>query len=335
MAAALTQFVALAAVIVVAGTMLTRCADAVAEITGWGRLVVGSVLLAAATSLPELTVGLSAMRLGLPDLAVGNLLGACLMNLLLLAIMDLTHHSRGKMLSRESAAHALGGTQSITLIALVGIGISTAQLAPQAQWLGAHASVWGLVVAYWLGLRTVYIDQRVALRKAVEDEAQVVLSAPRRPLATYLAGFAAAAAIIVLAGPQLAKVAGTIAEATGLGDSFVGTAFVSICTTLPELVASYTAVRIGAFDLVIGNVFGSNAFNMLLFLPLDMAYPGALFASVQPAHVVSALGAIVASGIVIMGQLYQVETRMHLLEPDAWLVILIVVGALFLVYAGS
>ena len=70
-----------AATIVIAGVFLTKFADAIADITGWGRLLAGSILLAGATSLPELAVDLSAVHIQQPNLAVGDLLGSCLCNL--------------------------------------------------------------------------------------------------------------------------------------------------------------------------------------------------------------------------------------------------------------
>ena len=91
----------------------------------------------------------------------------------------------------------------------------------------------------------------------------------------------------------------------------------------------------GAFDLVVGNVFGSNAFNMLLFLPLDLAYPGTLFAVADSAHVISVLTVVVCTSIVIMGQLYLPDSRRRFIEPDAWLVISLISVALGLVYATS
>ncbi|RPI81238.1 MAG: hypothetical protein EHM42_10975, partial [Planctomycetaceae bacterium] len=97
-----SEFLVLAAVVALAGTYLARAADQIAEITRFGRLLIGSVLLAAATSLPEMTVDLSAVRQWMPDLAVGDLLGSSLMNLSILAILDLAHRSAGKMLSREA-----------------------------------------------------------------------------------------------------------------------------------------------------------------------------------------------------------------------------------------
>lgn len=334
MTAAVATFLFTAAIIVVAGSILTHCADAIAEITGWGRLLVGSVLLAGATSLPELTVDLSAIRMNMPDLAVGDLLGSSLMNLLILAVMDLTHRSRGKMLSRAAASHALGGTLGIALTALVGVGILTAPRAPHLMLWNVHLSVWLIAVGYVLGVRVVFLNQRVAAR-ATKDASGEEEAKPRRKLSYYVGGFAAAAAAIVIVGPRLAEAAGTIAELSGLGGSFVGTTFVALSTSLPELVASITAMRMGALDLVIGNVFGSNAVNMLLLLPLDMAYPGALFAAVSPVHVISVLAVVTCSSVAIMGQLYEQESRIKLLEPDAWLVIATIGAALFLVYATS
>jgi cation:H+ antiporter len=329
---AIAQFVFLAAIIIAAGTFLTRSADAIAELTGLGRLLVGSVLLAGATSLPELAVDISAIRLNLPNLAVGDLVGSSLMNLLILAVMDLSHHSRGKMLSRAAAAHALSGTLSIALTAAVGVGLLVARQSPAFAIGGAHAVAWLIAIGYVFGVRMVYLDQRIAARVLAEQVPAIEELRPRGKLSTYVLGFVGAATVIFLVGPHLAETAGEIAERSGLGSSFVGTTFVALSTSLPELVASITALRMGALDLVIGNIFGSNAFNMLLFLPLDLIFPGTLFAVASSVHVITVLTVVLATSVVIMGQLYEQESRRRLLEPDAWLVILFVLGALYLVF---
>ena len=110
---------------------------------------------------------------------------------------------------------------------------------------------------------------------------------------------------------------------------------VAITTSLPELMASLAAVRLGAIDLTIGNAFGSNAFNMILFVPLDAAYPGNFFQAVSPAHAVTAFAVIVATAIEVLGQLYHVERRLPVVEPDALLMILVICGALVLVFRLS
>jgi cation:H+ antiporter len=329
---AIIQFVVLAAVIIAAGTMLARYADGIAEATGLGRLLIGSVLLAGATSLPELTVDISAVRLNLPDMAMGDLLGSSLMNLLILAALDLTHYSGGKMLSRTAAAHALSGLFSIALTGIVGLGLLTSRKAEHWTFLGVHAWVWVVALGYGLGVRMVFLDQRIATRTAEEQGALPEHAPHPMPLWKAALGFLIAALVIVLTGPFLAHAAGRIAELSGLGNTFVGTTLVALCTSLPELSASYAAIRIGAVDLAVGNVFGSNAFNMLLFLPLDFAFPGALFAAVSPAHTISAFAVIVASSVVIIGQLYHVERRTRFLEPDAIAVMIIIIAALAMIY---
>jgi cation:H+ antiporter len=337
MASALLQFVITAAVIVVAGTVLTRCADAIAERTGLGRLIAGSIFLAFATSLPELLVDLNAVRIGLPDLAVGDLMGSSLFNLLILGAMDLVHRTRGRLLSHASAAHALSGTMSIAQTALAAIALLlAARLAPYAL-AGMNVGVLAIAAAYVLGVRIVYYDQRrAAAILGVESPGGTAppesAHAATPTLTRALAGYVAAAAAIIVAAPFLARAAGRLAELTGLGQTFIGTTLVALSTSLPELVATWTAVRMGAFDLALGNIFGSNAFNMVLLAPLDLAYPGSLLAAASPAHAVTALATILITAVVIIGQLYQVERRIRFLEPDAVLVILLVLGALALIY---
>lgn len=334
------EFLALATVVALAGTFLARSADQIAEITRLGRLLIGSVLLAAATSLPELTVDLAAVRQGMPDLAAGDLFGSSVMNLLILAVLDLAHRSGGKMLSREAAAHALSAILSIALTALAGMAILSAPRLPGVSFLGIGIWSWGILVAYLLGVRMIYLNQRVSAR-AVADAAAAAepvgenKQTEQMPLWKPVVVFLVAALVLFLTGPRLARTAGHLADLSGLGKTFVGTTLVAICTSLPELVASITALRMKAFDLVIGNVFGSNAFNMILFLPLDAAHPGSLFADISPSHAVTSLAVILATAVAALGQLYHVEKRRRIIEPDALLMLFILGGALILVYRLS
>lgn len=332
---ALAQFLVCAAVIIVAGTILTRCADALADLTGLGRLLVGSILLAASTSMPELTVDMSAVRMGLPDMAVGDLMGSSLFNLLILAVIDLMHHSRGRLLSRASAAHALSAVVSIALAAIAAIGILLGRRSARFALLGVDATSIAILVVYVLGARLIFFDQRVAAENRPGNSQDVLMPAGKRmTFRRACAGFTAAAAAILAAGPYMASAAGNLAELTGLGGTFVGTTLVALSTSLPELVASLTAVRMGAFDLAAGNVFGSNAFNMVLLLPLGAVHrQGALMSAISPNHALTCLATIVVTCVAVAGQLYSVERRVKLIEPDALLMILLIAGAIALLYA--
>ena len=145
--------------------------------------------------------------------------------------------------------------------------------------------------------------------------------------------FSAAALVLCFAGPRLSHVASALAEETGLGGTFVGTTLVAVTTSLPELVASLTAIRIGAIDLAIGNAFGSNAFNIVLFVPLDFFYEGSIFLSMSGAHAVTAFTVVLATAIAVLGQLYHGERRLPFIEPDAFLMLFVVLGGLFLIYS--
>ncbi len=331
MTLAIVQFAMTALIIIFAGTFLSHFADQIAERTGFGRLLIGSILLAGATSLPELSVDVSAVRNGMADLALGDLMGSSLFNLLILAVLDLSTHSKGRMLSRQAARHALSGNVSAALAAIVALSLLTQPILAGGQVLEISYGLWLILLGYVFGVRLVYCDQRASREEAVAAGAAAEHATGgtwHRPAL----GFIAAAAVIVIAGPYMAEAAGVIADASGLGKTFVGTTLVACSTSLPELVASLAALRMGALDLAIGNVLGSNAFNMLLLIPLDLVHKGPILAAVSKNHAITCLAAIVATLVVVLGQLYQVERRRLFIEPDASLVIVIVFGSLWLIY---
>ena len=324
----LIQFLLSAGAIVIAGVFLVKSSDTIGEVTKLGRLFAGSIFLAGATSLPELLVDISAIRKGMPDLAVGDLMGSSLMNLLILAVADLVHRNPNKMFSRAGAQHALAAAISVNMTALACIAIF---LGPQLAGYGLGEIGLGpaaIGVAYILGLRLVYYDQRLVL-----PVAESAKSTDRRlKLARAFSIYAASALVIFIAAPFLAEAAGKIADQSGLGKTFIGSTLLAFCTSLPEIVSTATAVRMGAFDLAVGNVFGSNSFNMVILIPLDLIQQGNLLGMVSRTHILTGLSVILASSVAVMGQLYQAEKRKKFIEPDAFTVIGIVAAALFILY---
>jgi cation:H+ antiporter len=328
----LATFVLSAGVVVMAGVFLTQFADAIADLTGWGRLLVGTILLAGATSLPELAVDTNTILLDQPDLAAGDLLGSCLCNLLILAALDLSHFSQRRMLSPLASAHALSGMMSIVLCSVAVLAMLTRPgvQAPIGLGLGSIA----IVVVYLGASRLVYFDQRMAARPDTPGPDQAVLmpAHPRMSLARAIGGFIAAGVVIVVASPFLARAATGLAERSGMGATFVGTTVVALTTSLPELVASLAALRLGAYDLAIGNVFGSNSFNIAMLAVLDAVQAGPLLSLIAPVNAITGVAVILVTAVAISGQLYRVEARILFLEPDAFLVMVLVLGAMGLVY---
>jgi cation:H+ antiporter len=337
MPAVILTFAFAVVVVVIAGTILTLCADSIAEHTGLGKLFVGSVFLAAATSLPELTTGLNAIWLDLPDLAVGDLLGSCLLNLLILAGVDLVYRSRLGVLSRVAAAHSLSGMVTIALSTVAAIGIVIEPKLVSPNILGLGPAAFAIMLGYLMGVRLIYIDQQVSLEQVSleEGEGQPRMGAARISLRVALLGYLAAVAAVFLVAPMLAENAGRIAEISGLGETFIGSTLLALTTSLPELVATIVAVRIGVPDLAVGNIFGSNALNIAVLVPLDLAFPGSLLQHVDVVHAFTCLAVTLVTVVIVVGQLYRVERRIMFIEPDAGIVILLIVVSLWLLYMAG
>ena len=329
MATLFLQFFAAALVIAVAGTFLTRYADAIGQHTGLGRTLAGMVLLATATSLPELAVNCNLAYQGRPDLAVGDLLGASLFNLLILAILDLVHRGPQRMLSPLAAAHALSATMTVMMTATCLLFV-VARLEITFAGIGPGPIL--LTVFYLLGLRLVYFNQQYAAEQRLPFETPSDDEGARPSLRRAAIGYGVAMLAIFLAAPVLAFAAEGLAEQTGLGGTFIGTTLVAFSTTLPEFVTTLTAVRSGAYDLAVGNVFGSNTFNMVILLPVDGFFDGSILSAASTTHAVTAACVIIITSVVVLGLLYRPEKRYWVIEPDALLVIVLVIASLGLVY---
>lgn len=327
------QFFLASFAIIVAGTFLAKSADKISELTGIGKVFVGGLLLAGATSLPELMVDVKAVQHGLPDLAVGDLLGSSLFNILILAIMDFTFPSalRRTAFSPAYIHHALAATLSVLLTATIGIGLLAKV---PISFLGVNFFGWATLAFYFFGLRLIFFEDHT-LKHPVTGAttggaARPNWRASKRALGLALGVYLVCTVIILISAPYLVHAADQIAVQLNIGHTFVGTTLVALTTSLPELAATYAAFRVGAPDLALGNIFGSNAFNMIIFVPLDAVYNGDLFHDAKSAHGLTAFSVITAMSIAIMGQLYRKKDRAYFSEPSSELIVVIVLALLFL-----
>jgi cation:H+ antiporter len=156
------------------------------------------------------------------------------------------------------------------------------------------------------------------------------------PAAPAILRFGLATLVVVAAAPAFAWSAKRIAGLTGLGTTFVGTWLVGLATSLPELVTAVAAVRLGAVDLAVGNLFGSNAFNMVVFVAMDAAHPGgSIFAVLDPVHALTALLAVVLMALGLAAIVLRSEGRRSLLEPGSALMIVVYLSGLLLLYTHT
>jgi cation:H+ antiporter len=318
------QFLAAALVIITAGVSLARYGDVLGEKSGLGRSWIGLVLIAATTSLPELFTGIGATAIeALPDIAVGDVLGSCMFNLLILSFMDAMQPE--PLSARAHQGHALSIGFGLVLVGIAGLALAGGPVMPSVGWVGVHSLV--LIAVYLVAMRVIFAHEqgrRAREVKEVAEELQYGAITLRRAIVRY----SVAAAFVVAAALWLPSLGAELARQTGLGEAFVGSLFIAITTSLPEIVVSLAAVRIGALDLGVGNVLGSNLFNMLILALDDGFYrQGPLLAEADASHGVAIVAVTVMYGLFLVGLTYRVLNKRFVVTWDT--------GAIAAVYAAA
>ena len=329
------EFAVCLAVIAFAGTKLARYGDVIAEKTGLGRIWIGMVLIAFVTTIPELVTSVSSVALvHSSDLALGTLLGSCSFNLAILALLDILH-PRAPALSVASPRHVAAGGWGALLIAIAAAGILAGRRFPflTLGWLGIPTIVilTLYLVAMWWIFRRERGQQSDAAQAASHQYDEFALS-------TVGIRFALAAAAVVAAGIWLSFIGDEIGTTTGWGNTFVGSMFLAITTSAPELVVAITALRIGAIDLSVGDILGANMLDMAMILPVDLAQgQGFVLSSVSSGHLVVAAVAVTMTILVMAGLRFQ--RRRKLFWVASWytplLIGLYVFGSYALFHSGS
>jgi len=299
------QFLVATAVIGVAGYHLSRYGDAIAERTGVGRTLIGVIMVATVTSLPELLAGVSAVAVvQVPNIAIGDALGSCIFNLLILLILELGY-PRASIYTLAAQSHILSAGFGVVLIGVVALAVLVGDQTPAIGHVGLYTPV--VLIGYVLAMRIVLqYELKEARRRPKED----VLRYPDVTLQRAVVGYVLAAVAVVAAGISLPFIGADLARAMGWNNSFVGTLFVAFSTSLPEVAVAFSALKLGALDLAIGNLLGSNLFDVAIIAVDDIAYTaGPIFAATSKAHAGTAISAIVMTGAVIASLFYRPAGR--------------------------
>jgi cation:H+ antiporter len=321
-------FLISSAIVVAAAVKLAEYGDVISVRTKLGGLLVGTIFLAGATSLPEMIASITSFSEGLPDLAAGNFFGSNMVNMLLLALVDMFSF-QVPLLRRAAITHTLTMALGAMLMVVAIIFVLLAVPVPTLGWVGVDSLL--LIALYFGGLWLIQKEGKLAAGPGGVDE--VVPGADFPSLRKGVMGFAAAAIVLMLAVPELVKATADIAEITGLGTTFVGTALLSLVTSLPELLAAIAAVRLGAHDLAIGNLFGSNIFNMLGLGLADFFYTdGRFLGDIDPSFALVGLLGLLLMIMALIGNLARIERKIFYIEVDAVLMILVYLAGMYLLF---
>ena len=289
LAVALIVFAGSACVVVFCGAKLAVYGDVLATLTGWGRLFVGSLLMAFATSLPELSANVSAVRLDPPnpELALGDILGSNMLNIFILAAVALGFGAKRFLVSvAPEQGYLIVAASVLTGLALLlgGLGISV------SLWEVGLSSV-VLIVVFIIGMWVVY--------KTRPQDGNEYDSEPLMGLGRAWALFGLVAAGVLVSGFFLAWSADQIAEITGIASSTLGILLMAVVTSMPEISSTIAAARIGAADLGVAGLYGSCAFNISILFFSDIFFrDGIVVNHMQSGHFVAGG---VAVGMMLLG----------------------------------
>ncbi|MDH5508627.1 MAG: sodium:calcium antiporter, partial [Anaerolineae bacterium] len=282
-------------------------------------------LLAGSTSLPELLSAINAIHVDLPDLAAGGMFGSSMFNMFVLAILDL-FNQQARILRRVAVTHALTASLANLLAGLV-VFFMLAGIDAKVGWVGWDSLL--IIIIYIGGVRLIQGNGPPPVQAEVDDTQTPTLK-------HSLLGFAAATLVLVLITPVLVRSAAQIAASTGLSAGFIGATLLAFVTSLPELVTTIAAVRLRAYDLAVGNLFGSNIFNMFALGLTDFFFlEGRFLGAIDPAFALAGLLGLLLTGLGLIGNLARVERRLGFVELDALLILLGYLAGMYYLFTNG
>lgn len=318
------QFALTALIIVYAAYKLAEYGDVIAIRTGLGGMFIGTILLSLATSLPELLTTISSISQAVPALAVGNIFGSNMFNMLMLVILDGLNR-RVYILRRVAVTHTLTSSLAILLVGLA-VFFMLGDFPIQVGWVGLDSLV--LIGGYFFA---VWIIRQSSVGSAPPPEPSEAELASLPSLLKAGIGFGVATLALVIVTPLMVSSAVEIAAVTGLGTTLIGTTLVAITTSLPELVTTIAAGRIGAYDLAVGNLFGSNIFNVFTLGLADVFFTeGRFLTGITPQMQMVGLMGLVLMVLGTIGILAHIERRSFMIQINALMLIGYGVGMVIL-----
>lgn len=309
------QFTLVTGVIVFAGTNLSKYGDMIAEKTGMGRTWVGIILMASVTSLPELITGVSSVAIfDLPNIAVGDVFGSCMFNLLILAAMDALSGPM-PISAKAHQGHVLAASFGVLMLGVAAISLNAGRYLPAVGWISP--ATFAIFLLYAVAMRMIFLFEKKRITEFVQQKVEIAHYGKISLKQAYLR-YAWNAVLVVGAATYLPHLGDQIAEATGLGRTFVGSIFIALTTSLPELVVSVSALRLDAIDLAFSNLLGSNLFNLAILALDDVLYSKApLLTTAEPGHIVTANAAMAMTAIAVIGLTYRASKKRFLFAWDS------------------
>lgn len=257
----LLQYVGLSFLVVFSSVKISECVDELDQRTKLGGALIGGILLAGVTSLPELITSISStMMLNNPDLAFGNILGSNAFNIFILAVGNIVF-IKHKLFNHAGHSNKMTNIINCIIYAIILFTFSSVTIS-QVGHVGT-ASI-SIAVLYYLNLRLA--------SKSDDGDSDNEVPTVTGSMFGLTIRFIFFAVIIVVSSLLVSITTDNIARESGIGSSFVGAIFLGVATSLPEMTSLISLIRLRNYDIAIGNIVGSNLFNFGIIALTDVLY---------------------------------------------------------------
>ncbi len=326
-------FILSAALIVVSAMQLAKYGDVIAARTKLGGMFIGVLLLAGATSLPELLTSINSIRMGSPELSAGNFFGSSAFNMFILAILDvLVRHQR--ILRTSQGKHLVSGGFAVFICTLVIFSLVSNSVLNEIGFSIGWVGIESIIIMLFYVLAIYMIQQSEQDNVSTEMTEEELSEIPS--LKVGLLGFAAAAIVLGIVTPFMVRASEQISEITGLGTSFVGSTLVALVTSLPEMVTSISAISIGAADMALGNLFGSNMFNMFGIGIADVFYTkGRFLSTVDSSFIVVCMLGVLMTTFGLLGNIVRFKRIGKIMDVDSAIMTVMYFAGMYMLFVLS
>ncbi|MBL8421686.1 MAG: hypothetical protein JNK92_13750 [Dechloromonas sp.] len=320
----------------IAGVWLAKATDVLDDRFGLGETIGGMVLLSITGALPELAITVSAVSSGHLDIAAGNLIGGVAMQTLVLVIAD--RFMRGSHPLSTASASLVPALEGTLVICAVGITVMSGLLPASAAVGPLGVGSIAILVVWLVGMVALgrCRDRKdMALAVPADTSAQSAVSAAdsagksdglhNASTARNVTIFLAASVVTLVAGVVLEQSGDRLADLMGINGVLFGATVLALASALPEISTAITGVKMKTYTLVFGDIFGGNAFQLILFVLADLLAGQPVLTHEGRANAWIGMIGLVMTAVYVGGILLRKTRRYWGLGADSWAALLIYV----------
>lgn len=329
------QFLIAASFIIFAGIKLTTYGDILSERLNLGHAFIGAVLIGWSTSLPELVLSIgTAVYAQAPNITMGNVLGSNLFNIFIIVMLDFLYR-KGAILRSVDTKVSTSTYLSLIIVSVVGALLYCNQqniVAISSVDIGISQLGYDSIIIF-----TVYIICMVVLFRADKSpHGNAEKKYNGISLSKILLKCVGVIAIIIFTGLWLSVIATQIKGFYGLEEGFVGSFFLAIVSSLPEVMTCFIAIRMGFINMAIGTLFGSNIFNMGIIAVCDVFYPNQIFKHFNSTgHYVALVSVILMTIVTLMALRLKRNKVSRYVGFESLIIAALYIGSVYTIYDPS